>query len=174
MTDTLSKEARSALMSKVRSSDTKPEWILRCGLHRLGLRYNLKNNRLPGKPDLVFPKYRTAVFIHGCFWHRHPGCKHATTPKSNREFWEDKFSKNVQRDARNVEALQAQGWKVVVVWECQLIRNTVETVEQVAQAIRGSLQAPSSSQYPRLDLDRKELLTVAEEKVRYRIDKLDK
>ena len=91
MADSLSQEQRSILMSKVRSSDTKPEWILRCALHRFGLRYNLKNKHLPGNPDLVFPKYRTVVFVHGCFWHRHAGCKDASMPKSNRSFWTKKL-----------------------------------------------------------------------------------
>ena len=94
MIDILTKKKRSSLMSKVRSSDTKPEWILRCGLHRLGFRYRLNNNHLPGRPDLVLSKYRAVVFVHGCFWHHHRGCKDATMPKSNRAFWEKKFSEN--------------------------------------------------------------------------------
>lgn len=171
MVDILSWEQRSILMSKVRSSDTKPEWILRCALHRLGFRYKLKNRHLAGNPDLVFPKYRTVVFVHGCFWHRHPGCKDASMPKSNHSFWANKFSENVRRDARAVEALSQDGWKVLVVWECELMNSTIETVEKVACAIRNNSDSLSRPRYRRVDLERKELLTAAEEKVRYRIDK---
>jgi DNA mismatch endonuclease, patch repair protein len=170
MADILSQEQRSILMSKVRSSDTKPEWILRCALHRLGLRYNINNKHLPGNPDLVFPKYRTVVFIHGCFWHRHAGCKDASMPKSNQIFWINKFSENVQRDTRAVEALTQVGWKVMIAWECELMNNTIETIEKVAHAIRSNLHTLSQPQYRQVDLERKELLTAAEEKVRYRID----
>ena len=171
MADILSREQRSALMSKVRSSDTKPEWILRCALHRLGFRYILKNKRLPGNPDLVFPRYRTVVFVHGCFWHRHVGCKDASMPKSNESFWANKFSENVQRDAKAVEALSQEGWKVLIVWECELMKKTIETVEKVARAIRSNVHTLSPVEYRELDLERKDLLTAAEEKVRYRIDK---
>ena len=158
-------------MSKVGSSDTRPEWILRCALHRLGLRYTLRNKHLPGNPDLVLPKYRTVVFVHGCYWHRHAGCKNASTPKSNESFWTDKFAANVQRDAKAVEALSQDGWNVLIVWECELMKKTMETVEKVAHAIRANLPAPSLHEYRGLDLERKDLLTAAEEKVRYRIDK---
>lgn len=158
-------------MSKVRSSDTKPEWILRCALHRLGFRYVLKNKRLPGNPDLVFPKYRTVIFVHGCFWHRHAGCKDASMPKSNATFWTNKFSENVRRDTKAVEALTQQGWKVLIVWECELIKKTIETIEKVAQAIRNNLETLGPYEYRELDLERKGLLTAAEEKVRYRIDR---
>jgi DNA mismatch endonuclease, patch repair protein len=171
MGDILSKDQRSVLMSKVRGSDTKPEWILRCALHRLGFRYKLKNKNLPGNPDLVLPKYHTVVFVHGCFWHRHPGCKNAGMPKTNPDFWAKKLSENVQRDAKAVESLSQEGWKVLIVWECDLMNKTIETVEEVANAIRGNLQTALGHRYSQIDLDKKELLTVAEEKVRYRIDK---
>lgn len=107
-------------MSRIRSRDTSPEITLRRELHRLGLRYRLRNSHLPGKPDLVFPRHRTIVFVHGCFWHRHDGCKIATSPKSNSDYWKDKFARNVARDARVQLALQQLGWRVVVVWECEL------------------------------------------------------
>ena len=171
MADILSREQRSLLMSKVRSSDTKPEWILRCALHRLGFRYKLKNKRLPGNPDLVFPKYRTVVFVHGCFWHRHAGCKDASMPKTNQSFWTEKFSENVQRDTRVVESLLRQGWKVMIVWECELVNKTIETIEKVAHTIRSNVHTLSQHQHRQLDLERRELLTVAEERVRYRIDR---
>lgn len=107
-------------MSRIGGKDTKPELLLRRALHALGLRYRLHGKDLPGKPDLVFPKHRAVVFVHGCFWHRHQGCKVATSPKSNIEFWQAKFSRNVQRDAANVAALERRGWRVFVAWECEL------------------------------------------------------
>lgn len=118
--DRLTPEERSELMSKIRSKDTKPELIVRKHLHALGFRYRLHPKKLPGHPDICLPKYNTVVFVHGCFWHRHEGCKIATTPKSNVEFWETKFRRNVERDLRVREQLQQLGWRVLVVWECEL------------------------------------------------------
>lgn len=124
MADFLSPAERSARMALIRSNDTSPEVTLRRALHRLGLRYVLRKKGLPGKPDLVFPKHRAVVFVHGCFWHRHHGCKIATTPKSNTQFWTDKFDRNVARDARVQDELQARGWRVFVAWECELNSKT--------------------------------------------------
>jgi DNA mismatch endonuclease (patch repair protein) len=125
-------------MSRIRGKDTKPEKTLRKILHRLGLRYRLYGAGLPGKPDLVFPRYRTVVFVHGCFWHRHAGCAIATTPKSNTLFWQAKFEKNVSRDARVVADLQALGWTVFVVWECELAssKRAEKTGERLYDLIR--------------------------------------
>jgi len=120
MTDFLTPAERSDRMSRIRGKDTQPELALRKVLHRLGLRYRLHGAGLPGKPDLVFPRYRTVVFVHGCFWHRHDGCNIATTPKSNTPFWLEKFKKNVTRDARVATQLEALGWRVFIVWECEL------------------------------------------------------
>lgn len=120
MADFLSPAERSARMALIRSNDTSPEVKLRRALHRQGLRYVLRKKGLPGKPDLVFPKHRAVIFVHGCFWHRHEGCKVASTPKSNTQFWKDKFDRNVARDARVQDELRAQGWRVFVVWECGL------------------------------------------------------
>jgi len=120
MADFLTPSERSERMSRIRGKDSQPELALRQVLHRLGLRYRLHDNRLPGKPDLVFPRHKAVVFVHGCFWHRHDGCKIATTPKSNTPFWVEKFGKNTARDKRNIEALQASGWSVYVAWECEL------------------------------------------------------
>ncbi len=136
MTDTLTKKQRSITMSKVRSHDTKPEWILRCGLHGLGFRYRLKNNHLPGHPDLVFSKFHAVVFVHGCYWHRHAGCKDASTPKSNVDFWEKKFAENVERDFRAIQELEKLGWRILVVWECELTNHSVETVQRVARWLK--------------------------------------
>lgn len=120
MADTLTPAERSERMSRIRSSHTKPEMALRKALHGLGFRFRLHGRRLPGKPDIVLPKHRTVIFVHGCFWHRHTGCKIATTPKTNTDFWIDKFDRNQSRDTRNSEALVAAGWRVIVVWECEL------------------------------------------------------
>ncbi len=171
MTDKLTPEERSWLMARVRSKDTKPEWILRSALHRLGFRYRLRRKDLPGKPDLVFPKYRAAVFVNGCFWHRHEGCSQATTPKSNVEFWERKFRGNVERDARNHRALRENGWRVVVVWECELYARTVETVERVVEELLADSDCEARNKpYPEV-LERRELLKVAEDKVRYQLNR---
>jgi DNA mismatch endonuclease, patch repair protein len=122
MVDSLSKSERSERMSRVRNRDTKPEMILRRLLHNLGFRYRLHDRGLPGVPDLVFKSRRKAIFIHGCFWHRHsdPGCKLARMPKSNLEFWQVKLEGNRTRDLRNQSNLVAMGWRYLVVWECEL------------------------------------------------------
>ncbi len=143
MIDFLSPSERSERMSRIRGKDTRPELTLRKVLHALGLRYRLHGRGLPGKPDLVFPRYKTVVFVHGCFWHRHAGCSIATIPKSNTPFWLDKFDRNVARDAKVVANLQALGWTVHVVWECQLSSHSKawqagkELAEIIKQAGRG-------------------------------------
>lgn len=118
--DSLSPRARSALMSKVRDRNTGPELRVRSIVHRMGLRFRLGRRDLPGKPDFVLPKHRLAVFVHGCFWHRHPGCKRASTPRTRTEFWQAKFDANIERDARLIGDLEKLGWRSVVVWECDL------------------------------------------------------
>lgn len=119
MTDTLSKEERSRVMAKVKSRDTKPEKKVRSLLFSLGFRFRLCQKNLPGKPDIVLKKYRTVIFVHGCFWHGHENCKNARIPKSNVEFWKNKIERNKQRFAEVSRQLQEQGWKVVVIWECE-------------------------------------------------------
>lgn len=116
--DTLTVEQRSALMARVRDRDTKPELFVRKALYARGYRYRLHARDLPGRPDLVFRKRRTVVFVHGCFWHRH-GCKKTTHPKSRQDYWQDKFANNVARDGRNLAQLADDGWRVFVVWECE-------------------------------------------------------
>ncbi|ROY11175.1 DNA mismatch endonuclease Vsr [Enterococcus faecium] len=125
MTDKISKEARSRNMSHIHSNNTKPEITVRKYLFSKGLRYRLYDKRFPGKPDLIFPKYNTAVFVNGCFWHQH-NCKFGTTPKSNTGYWVEKFKKNQDRDLKNYESLKAIGWKVIIVWECDLKNKNVE------------------------------------------------
>lgn len=106
-------------MSRIRSRDTAPERLVRSAMHRAGYRFRLHSKQLPGRPDIVLPKYRTVIFVHGCFWHRHPRCRFAYTPKSRVTFWQEKFRRNVDRDRRNARALRSIGWRVVTVWECQ-------------------------------------------------------
>lgn len=118
--DRLTPQKRSLVMSKVRGKDTRPEMLVRSLLYRMGFRFRLHRKGLPGRPDIILPKYRTVVFVHGCFWHRHPGCNRASAPQSNTGFWEAKLAGNVARDARNMEDLARLGWKVIVVWECEM------------------------------------------------------
>ena len=118
--DKLTKERRSWNMSRVRSENTKPERAVRSLLHRMGYRFRLHAEELPGKPDIKLPKYRTVLFVHGCFWHRHEGCAGSALPGTHREFWEQKLNENVERDLRNIKALEAYGWRVMIVWQCEL------------------------------------------------------
>lgn len=139
MVDFLTPEDRSARMSRIPSRDTLPEITLRRALHKLGLRFRLNTKQLPGRPDMVFPRYKAAVFVHGCFWHRHIGCNIATMPKSNTSYWQSKFDRNVARDQRVSQELMALGWRVYVAWECELQSKirTERTAKRLASAIRG-------------------------------------
>jgi DNA mismatch endonuclease (patch repair protein) len=107
-------------MSRITSKDTAPEVIFRRLIHRAGFRYRLHVKTLPGKPDLVLKKYRTVVFIHGCFWHGHEGCKRGNMPKTNKKYWKNKIERNIARDKKNVKILKRSGWNVFIVWECEL------------------------------------------------------
>ena len=120
MTDVLSKEQRKRCMSHVRGKDTKPEVMVRQFLFSNGFRYRLYRKDLPGKPDIVLPKYKTVIFINGCFWHGHSGCKYATIPKANHDFWLAKISGNIERDKSNYAKLFELGWKVIEIWQCEL------------------------------------------------------
>lgn len=126
MPDTLTKSQRSALMAKIRGKDTKPELAVRSLLHRMGYRFRLHRRDLPGSPDIVLPKHRTVIFVHGCFWHRHAGCRNATVPTTRARFWRLKFEGNVARDRRVKAKLRRCGWRVVTIWECD-VRALVET-----------------------------------------------
>jgi DNA mismatch endonuclease, patch repair protein len=108
-------------MARVTGRDTRPEMAVRRAAHALGLRYRLHRPDLPGRPDLVFPRHRGVIFVHGCFWHRHPGCRRTTSPKTRREFWQAKFDANIERDRRAYATLEADGWRVVVIWECEAL-----------------------------------------------------
>src|SRR5947209_3239298 len=122
MTDVFDAEKRSAVMRAVKSKDTTPEMKVRRLLHRAGYRFRLHRADLPGKPDIVFPGRRAAIFVHGCFWHQHPGCHHADRPSSNKPYWNKKLNRNVERDKAHVSALKEQEWKVLTLWECE-VRN---------------------------------------------------
>lgn len=134
--DALSVEQRSELMSRVRSRDTRPELRVRRLTHRLGYRYRLHRRDLPGSPDLVFPGRRSVVFVHGCFWHRHPGCRNTRTPKSRVEFWTRKFADNVARDERNQAELSALGWRHLIIWECETA-DTAGLAQRIIEFLEG-------------------------------------
>ena len=134
--DTLSPEHRSWNMSRIRGGDTKPERLVRSVLHRQGYRFRLHRRDLPGRPDIVLPKHRRIVLVHGCYWHRHPGCRLAYTPKSNLEFWQAKFNETVQRDERQMRELSALGWQVTIVWECETKQLTA-----LAERLQGVIQS---------------------------------
>lgn len=123
-------------MASIHSVNTKPELLLRHALWHMGFRYRVSDKRLPGSPDIVLPKYRTVIFVHGCFWHGHTGCKNYTVPKTNTEFWEAKVARNQERDQEVWRQLEAKGWFVIIVWECELKKKVLnETVERVAAEI---------------------------------------
>jgi len=118
-------EQRSRNMSAIKSKNTKPEIAVRKLLHSMGYRFRLHRKDLPGSPDIVLPKYKTAIFVHGCFWHRHENCKYASTPKTRKEFWEKKFRANVKRDLEIQEKIKIMGWKYVVIWECEIKNKSI-------------------------------------------------
>jgi DNA mismatch endonuclease, patch repair protein len=129
--DIVSRRVRSAMMSRIQSKNTKPELVVRKFLFARGFRFRLHDKNLPGSPDLIFKLYRAAVFVHGCFWHRHPGCRYATTPASNYEFWQKKFGANVRRDSDTKQTLLLSGWRVATVWECALDKKVVSEKMEV-------------------------------------------
>lgn len=128
MRDRLTPDQRSHLMSRVRGKDTLPEKSVRSLLHSVGYRFRLHTRDLPGSPDIVLPKYRTVIFVHGCFWHRHAGCSKATMPAANREYWKTKFAENLERDARKERELVALGWHVITVWQCETVPKRREAL----------------------------------------------
>ena len=127
-------EQRSRNMSAIKSKNTKPEIAVRKLLHSMGYRFRLHRKDLPGSPDIVLPKYKTVIFVHGCFWHRHNNCKYATTPKTRKEFWENKFEENVKRDNLNQANLTLKGWKIIILWECQL-KGDIKKVKKLFSQI---------------------------------------
>lgn len=135
--DRISAEKRSWNMSHIRSKDTVPEEIVRKYLFSKGFRYRKNDSRFPGKPDIVLPKYKTVIFINGCFWHRHEGCKNSVMPKTNTDFWKEKLSRNVERDRINYKKLEDLGWEVILIWECQLEnKNLHSELDKIISVIR--------------------------------------
>ena len=151
--DRIDPERRSANMARVRGKDTGPGMRVRRIAHRMGLRFRLHRRDLPGTPDLVFPKHRLAVFVHGCFWHRHPGCSRASTPSTRPEFWQAKFDGNIERDRHRQAELIAQGWKVLVLWECEL-KNDAAVQAALAEAAGGAPETGLSLPAQREDRER--------------------
>jgi DNA mismatch endonuclease (patch repair protein) len=140
--DRLTKEKRSWNMSRIGPKDTSPELIVRSTLHRLGYRFRLHVKKLPGKPDIVLAKHRTVIFVHGCFWHRHKGCKYAYTPKTRQEFWTEKFRKNVEQHERVMEQLAHLGWNTIIVWGCEV--SNAEALGQRLLTLRENPGQPAS------------------------------
>lgn len=134
--DVHSKEVRSYNMSRIKGKDTKPEETVRKYLFSQGFRYRKNDKKLPGTPDIVLPKYKTVIFVNGCFWHGHEGCKYFVWPKSNAEFWHKKIRDNILRDQRKVQALDLLGWKVIVVWECKIKSDKENTLKNLIKEIK--------------------------------------
>ena len=136
MADVHTPAQRSFNMSRIRDRDTKPEVLLRSLLHRAGFRFRKNVKSLPGKPDVVLPKYRAVVLVHGCYWHRHEGCRFTTMPKTHRSFWLKKFNGTVERDRKAKLALRQRGWRVFTVWECELREDSKAAVTRLAREFR--------------------------------------
>lgn len=135
MADKLSSERRSWNMRQIRSLNTKPEILIRSALHRRGFRFRIHHKLLPGRPDIVLSKYRTVVFINGCFWHQHKGCIEASRPKTNQDYWINKLESNIKRDRRNKDALRKKGWLVHRYWECEVLRNPERVADQIVNRL---------------------------------------
>ena len=151
MADVLTSDQRHLNMSRIRGKDTGIEKQVRCQLHADGFRFRLNVKDMPGKPDVVLPKYRTAVFINGCFWHGHQDCRYFVVPQTNTEFWVNKIEGNIKRDNKKYLQLEAMGWNVIIVWECALKKSRFqETISQLETAIRNNGLAPKGTKPTRL------------------------
>lgn len=135
MADVFSKSKRSQIMARVHSKDTSPELIVRSTLHRLGYRFSLSSKNLPGKPDIVLSRFHKLIFVHGCFWHQHNGCKASERPSSNSDYWNKKLDRNVVRDKKNIASLRKSGWDVLIIWECQ-IRRKIALLSRIEKFIK--------------------------------------
>lgn len=142
MTDSISKERRSWNMSRIKGKDTKPELILRSLLHKAGLRFRLHAPKLPGRPDIVLIKYKTVIFVNGCYWHRHPKCPKATIPKTRTSFWLTKFAATVERDQKKSTELKNLGWTVLIVWECQLQKAPQTIIAEIKKQLMSDRTEP--------------------------------
>lgn len=137
--DKLTREHRSWNMSRIQGKNTRPEIAMRSLLHRNGFRFRLHEKNLPGKPDIILPKYKTVIFVHGCFWHRHENCKYCYTPKSRNEFWDSKFQRTVQRDIEQMKAISEAGWLPIVIWECDIKGDPTGTLEKVQKMLQDQM-----------------------------------
>ena len=140
MADSVSKEQRSWNMSRIRGTNSSIEVKVRKFLFSKGFRYRKNVADLPGKPDIVLPKYRTVIFVHGCFWHRHDGCKYAATPSSNTDYWQQKFRRNIENDKKHVDDLCVMGWNVIIIWECELKKSFEKTMNRVVNDLNQSIK----------------------------------
>jgi DNA mismatch endonuclease, patch repair protein len=134
--DIWSKQKRSLVMAKIKGKNTKPERLLRSALFRLGLRYRIHVKKLPGTPDIVLAKYKTAIFVHGCFWHYHKDCREGRIPSSNSKFWKEKLERNITKDKINIGALELAGWNVIVVWECEIEKQLEMTLNKIVSNLK--------------------------------------
>lgn len=140
MADVHTPETRSYNMSRIKGKDTKPEVVVRKYLFSQGFRYRKNVKGMPGRPDIVLRKYNTCIFVNGCFWHKHEGCRYFVWPKSNSDFWHNKIESNINRDKKNYDLLRSQGWKVIVIWECELKQNFEETMKRLVLSIEDDYQ----------------------------------
>jgi DNA mismatch endonuclease (patch repair protein) len=145
--DVFTKSKRSWIMAKVHSHDTSPEIIVRSTLHRLGYRFRLYSDKLPGKPDIILPRFHKLIFVHGCFWHQHKGCKASARPSSHSEYWNKKLDKNVLRDKRNLAALKNAGWDILIIWECQILKK-ISIVNKIKKFMKTANKNLSASPQP--------------------------
>lgn len=165
MTDIKTTEERSRNMAAIKGKDTKPEMIVRKYLFSRGLRFRVQGRKLPGTPDIVFPKYKTAIFVNGCFWHGHEGCKHFRLPKSNVEFWKEKIERNIARDVRNETELKALGWRVIRVWECEI--KTVKGREEYLKHLYDRIVNPTQSYLIETDMGKPSIAAEPESEQSY-------
>lgn len=145
MVDVHTPAQRSFNMSRIRGKDTKPEILIRSMLHRAGFRFRKNVRDLVGKPDLVLPKYKAVVFVHGCFWHRHVGCQFASCPSSNTEFWQQKFLRTVERDVAIQQSLSERGWSVLTVWECEIKRDPADALARLITKLGAEIETSNSA-----------------------------
>jgi len=169
--DIWNKEKRSEVMSKIRSKNTKSEMALRKALFARGFRYRVNDKKLPGKPDIVLPKYKTVIFLHGCFWHRHEGCKYAYTPKTNTKFWVDKITSNKERDKINLKKLIALGWNVITIWECEIRHQYKHDITPLIERVIAELtaQVPRKISMKFYEQIEDRVMMVAENIIEYRV-----
>lgn len=166
MADHLTRKGRSWNMSRIRSHHSKPEVIVRSLLHRSGYRFRINDSKLPGCPDIVLAKYKTAILVNGCFWHRHENCSRATTPGTNKDYWQKKFEKNVWRDNEVRKELEKLNWRTIIVWECEIMNGPHLVLNDIVCRLGSGLSRDYS-----IDMDRNRILKLAEKRSNYLLNK---